>query len=175
MFHSLRFSRWITFSCRCLPRVNFFGGVLHFEMVSVEPEFAFADVEVVYGCACDVWVLWVLHFCAPPLLCYPNFIFISFFVGRVERCETRQKLERVGFRIALPDLRNKERLLIRNSIMCFGFELLIHNVQSESVVLATNRVDNTHQTFQLLLLMQISHNRKVLGYECPLGLFASKT
>ncbi len=31
-----------------------FGCVLHFEIMSVEPEFALTDVEVVYGGACDV-------------------------------------------------------------------------------------------------------------------------
>ncbi len=30
--------------------------------LEVEPEFALADVEVVYSCAGDVGVFWVLHF-----------------------------------------------------------------------------------------------------------------
>ena len=44
-----------------LKEVNKLGGMLHFEMVCVKPEFALADVEVVDGCAGDVWVVWVLH------------------------------------------------------------------------------------------------------------------
>ena len=44
-----------------LSEVNVFGGVLHFEVVLVEPEFACANIEIVDGGAGDVGLVWVLH------------------------------------------------------------------------------------------------------------------
>lgn len=44
----------VTLVVEKLPEVNVFGGMLHFEVVLVEPEFACADVEVIDGGAGDV-------------------------------------------------------------------------------------------------------------------------
>ena len=49
-----------------LSEVNIFGGMLHFEVVLVEPEFACADIEVIDGCTGDVRVVWVLHLWVSP-------------------------------------------------------------------------------------------------------------
>ena len=51
----------VTFVVEELSEINVFGGMLHFEVVLVEPEFACADIEVIDGGACDVGLLWVLH------------------------------------------------------------------------------------------------------------------
>ena len=53
----------IAFLMKELSEVNIFGGMLHFEVVLVEPEFACADVEVVDGSAGDVGL--VLHWDSP--------------------------------------------------------------------------------------------------------------
>ena len=44
----------VTFVVEKLPEVNVFGGMLHFEVVLVEPEFACADVEIINGGAGDI-------------------------------------------------------------------------------------------------------------------------
>ena len=55
------FFAWITLVVEVFAEVYGFGGMLHVKVVSVEPEFALADVEVVDGGACDGGVVWVLH------------------------------------------------------------------------------------------------------------------
>ena len=51
----------VAFVVEELSEVHAFGGVLHFEVVLVEPEFACANLEVVDGGACDVGLVLVLH------------------------------------------------------------------------------------------------------------------
>ena len=50
----------VAFVVEELSEANVFGGMLHFEMVSVEPEFACADIEVIDGSAGDVGLVWVV-------------------------------------------------------------------------------------------------------------------
>ena len=50
----------VTFVVEELSEVNVFGGMLHFEVVLVEPEFACADIEVIDGSAGDVGLVWVV-------------------------------------------------------------------------------------------------------------------
>ena len=47
----------VTFVVEVLPKVNGLRGVFHLKMVLIEPEFASANVEVVYGGAGDVRVV----------------------------------------------------------------------------------------------------------------------